>query len=233
MCKDTKKEELPTWSYEGNTGPEHWGELAPEYSLCKTGKRQSPVNLGAAEPKKLPTLHINYAPEKLRLKNTGRSFQVDSNRKSMAYAFDSAYALIGFHAHSPAEHRIGDDEFALEFHMVHSSPGEGLAVIAAFATVGEHNPNLDTILDNLPAAAGEAVTTDILFNPVSLLPKFRGYYTYDGSLTTPPGTEGVLWLLLKKPIEVSAEQVERLTDLFGSTNRPVQPLNDRKVWSST
>jgi carbonic anhydrase len=220
------------WSYSGDTGPEKWGELSPAYSACKLGRMQSPIDLGAAEPKKLPPLLVNYGAAPLHVRNTGRTIEVVSDGQGAVYAFDGAYHMSGFHFHAPGEHVVNGERFPLEVHFVHQSPGEGRAELAAFYKVGDHNANMDVILDNLPGRAGEERKAKLAFNPLSIITKFRVYYTYYGSLTEPPCSENVLWLALKKPSELSEAQLEKFTTLLGQNSRPLQPLNDRKVWIS-
>jgi carbonic anhydrase len=140
---------------------------------------------------------------------------------------------VQYHFHAPSEHRVNGKSYEMELHLVHKSAIGELAVIGVFIKRGRTHPTLDRLLDQAPReASGKVSNQEILIDPNLLLPTARVYFHYQGSLTTPPCSEGVRWFVLKEPQEASAEQIARFSALFaGGTARPVQPLNSRFVFS--
>lgn len=219
--------EPPAWSYHGDTGPAHWTDLHRDYALCGCGRAQSPIDLpDAAVDPSLPPLEWDYHETWLRVDNKGTTIEVPVSSGSVVVD-NKSWRLRQFHFHSPAEHRVQGTLHDLELHLVHSRPGHKLVVGALFR-IGDEHPGLAAIWRHLPPEPGIR-RTDVNFEVTALLPTDRSYLTYDGSLTTPPCTEGVRWIMLTAIQEVSAEQVKAYLDIIGPSNRPVQPLNDRRV----
>ena len=220
------------WSYEGENGPQAWGKLKPEFNVCAIGKRQSPINIedtatlqGPAEP-----LQFNYTPSNGVVVNNGHTIQVDLNGDNTLTARGSVYKLIQFHFHTPSEEQVNYRSFAMVAHLVHKNPEGQLAVVAVLLESGAANPLINTVWTYMPLDMNDRVRTppDAL-DMKDLLPKDQRYYQFIGSLTTPPCTEGVLWMVLKQPTQLSREQIKLFQKLFPNNARPVQPINGRPV----
>ncbi|AGX88624.1 carbonic anhydrase [Candidatus Symbiobacter mobilis CR] len=220
------------WSYSGDTGPHAWGRLKPEFATCATGKRQAPINietsstlLGPAEP-----LQFDYHPSGGTVTNNGHSIQVDVYGENILVVRGVAYRLIQFHFHAPSEEQINFRSFPMVAHLVHKSADDRLAVIAVLLDQGTANPLIDKVWTYMPLDMGDTVRMpqDIV-DVNELLPKDRRYYQFLGSLTTPPCTEGVLWMVLKQATTLSREQIRMFQQLYPQNARPVQPLNGRVV----
>jgi carbonic anhydrase len=217
------------WSYEGATGPAHWGSLSPDYALCSTGRRQSPIDIKERTPRDLPNISFNYQATPIEIVNNGHTVQVNCAPGSFIEADGQRFNLAQFHFHSPSEHHLNGRGAAAEMHLVHKSASGGLAVVAVMIEEGAHNPNFDPVWNNLPARAGPAVRLSATIDAAKLLPADPRTYRYDGSLTTPPGTEGVKWCIMIRPVTLSSGQLATFRSIFNGNNRPTQPLNGRIV----
>lgn len=222
----------PHWGYEGEHGPQAWARLKPEFGACATGTRQSPVHIedhatlqGPAEP-----LVIRYNPSGGSVVNNGHTIQVDLLGDNTLVVRGTEYRLVQFHVHHPAEERINNKGFAMVMHLVHRSPEGKLAVLAVLLDPGPANPLISTVWTHMPLDVMDRVRLpgDII-DVNELLPQDRRYYQFMGSLTTPPCSEGVLWLVLKQPMTLSREQLRLFAQIFPMNARPVQPLNGRVV----
>lgn len=241
-----------TWGYKGNIGPEYWAKLNPNFALCATGKTQSPVNI--MKKFKFSTnfkLTVNYEPAPLIIMddgptslqigsvqtiiNEGHGIQVnfhDEYAKKESIIFDSnTYLLKEIHFHSPSENQLHGRGFPLEIHFVHQGENGKLAVIGVFVDGGNPNPALQKIIDHLPKEPGkEFEIANEKINPLDLLPVKKNYYSFMGSLTTPPCSEGVQWILMDDVITASPAQILQLRQAANGANaRTVQPLNYRAV----
>ena len=222
----------PHWSYEGDEGPDHWGELAPEYLMCSEGWNQSPINLVDEVHADLPELEFEYYSTNINEINNGHSIQQNIKPGSFLRVPERNlnFELKQFHFHSPSEHTIDGKSFAMEIHFVHADKEGGLAVVGVLIDEGEEHPVLSQLWAFMPENPGETSQKPIGIEETDLLPPTREYYSYSGSLTTPPCTEGVRWVVLKTPIQASAGQIAAFKDRVGSaTNRPVQPANARMI----
>ncbi len=228
------------WGYHGDLGPDAWGKLTDShgqiaYPLCGEGKAQSPIDI-AAKGKKGPKpklIRFNYKAVPLKIKNNGHTIQVDYAKGSTATVDGKTYNLLQFHFHRPSEHTVDGKSFPMEGHLVHAK-GSGadmkLAVVGFLMVAGKNNPALQAIWKHMPKKKGSVTVKGKKINAAKLLPKNRSYFAYDGSLTTPPCSEGVKWHVLKQAIQVSPKQVKQFGAIFdGVTNRPVQALNGRTV----
>ncbi|MEP7284179.1 MAG: carbonic anhydrase family protein [Chloroflexota bacterium] len=221
------------WTYEGDTGPQHWGDLDPKFAVCAQGRAQSPIDIAAPQGVNLADVAINYQPTALNVVNTGETIKINYDAGSSIVYNEITYNLVQFHFHHPSEHTIKGKAFDLELHLVHQNAAGNLAVIGVLITKGKtDNPAFAPIFDNLPAQAGSTAVA-VKLNAADLLPKDRRYYTYLGSLTTPPCTQGVRWLLLTTPIELSEKQIQTFSTIFHLNARPVQALNNRDVLQDT
>jgi carbonic anhydrase len=222
------------WSYAGDDGPERWGDLDPSYELCKIGAAQSPVDLPAASARHGPgPLSPRWDPVPLQLTNNGHAIQVDDAASSSFIVEGTTYRLVQFHFHSPSEHTMGGRRFGAEMHLVHKSEGGRLLVVAILFGIGAENASLAAVWKAMPAHPGPSASVPgVSIDLGSLLPKEPRYMRYDGSLTTPPCTEGVTWLVVEPDPsqQLSPEQIEALrASTQPTTNRPVQRLGSREV----
>ena len=222
----------PHWSYEGDTGPQAWGKLKPDFNVCAIGKRQSPINIedgatlqGPAEP-----LQFHYQASGASVVNNGHTIQVDMLGENHITVRGTNYKLVQMHFHHPSEERVNFKSFAMVAHLVHKNPEGQLAVVAVLLEPGAANAVINTVWTYMPLDTGDRVRmpTDSL-DLTALLPTDQRYYQFLGSLTTPPCTEGVLWMVLKTPTTISREQIKLFSQLFPNNARPVQPLNSRPV----
>ena len=217
------------WGYVGESGPARWGDLSADYAACREGRLQSPVNLRETAQADLPELVFDYELEPLMLGNNGHTLQMNFAPGSMLRVGGDAYQLVQFHFHVPAEHLLRGEPFPMAIHMVHQSEGGDLAVVGLLVQRGAANPVFAPLFEDLPGEKGASrrVTSDL--DAEALLPEEKDYFTYPGSLTTPPCTEGVRWIVLEEPIEASPEQIKALSAVIGGSNRPIQPLGPREV----
>ncbi len=217
------------WGYKGEIGPDRWGDLCVDYKLCKSGKAQSPIDIRKTVKTDLPPVEVNYSEIPLTVLNNGHTIQVNCESGGYVIYNGKKYNLLQFHFHTPSEHLFNGQVFPLELHLVHSDEEGNLLVIGVMLKEGSENPVIKKVWNFMPLEKGEVTKEDVKINPEQLLPESRGYYTYDGSLTTPPCSEGVTWIVMKEGIEVSKEQIDRFRSVYDLNARPVQPLNERVV----
>lgn len=218
------------WTYEGEEGPDHWGEINPDYAVCGTGKSQSPIDVKAAEGDDLTNISFHYQPSEVNILNNGHTVQVNYDGGSYIELDGVRYDVAQFHYHAPSEHAVDGKLFAAELHIVHKNADGGLAVVGILLDEGAQNEALQPFIENLPAKESEVADAGVKINAADFLPAVQTTYRYSGSLTTPPCSEGVNWLLMTTPVEISTAQLSALTSLFDhGNNRPVQPLNDRPL----
>ncbi len=220
----------PHWGYTGATGPEHWGDLESDFAACSHGHRQSPIDIHNAKPADLPPIQFDYKRTGLHVVDNGHTIMVNVDPGSSILVGKQRFALVQFHFHKPSEEHVDGKEFPMVVHLVHKDDKGHLAVVAVLLTSGDSNGVVELVWGSLPQAGGEpsdfpAVTLD----PAGLLPRERGYYTFEGSLTTPPCTEGVTWFVMKTPVTVSTSEIDRFGKRYPGNARPVQPQNDRAV----
>ncbi|MDF1752289.1 MAG: carbonic anhydrase family protein [Verrucomicrobiales bacterium] len=218
------------WSYDGPTGPSHWGELNPEWILAKSGKKQSPINLSkSSQTTDLPILTADYQATPLNLTNNGHTIVQSYSEGSSASISGNSYQLAQFHFHHTSEHTVDGNYFDMECHLVHKNEEGNLLVVGVLIKAGKENEFLKQFWSDLPQEEGKSSTATLQINVEDLLPDDLSYYHYQGSLTTPPCTEGVQWYVLSDPIEASVGQIAAFSAIFPKNNRPVQNLFDRKV----
>jgi carbonic anhydrase len=219
----------PHWAYEGHGGPAEWGTLAPEYAACSIGKEQSPVDLTKPIAAMMADPVVAWRPVPLKVLNNGHTIQVDCTNGGTMTLDGDAFNLLQFHFHHPSEHTIDGAAFDMECHFVHKAADGRLAVLGVMMVAGPANPALEAVWRVMPDKGGETVQAEGLLDPSSLLPKQAVTFRYAGSLTTPPCTEVVQWVVHREPVTASAEQLARFAKLFSNNARPVQPLNRRKL----
>ncbi|HEX2328983.1 MAG TPA: carbonic anhydrase family protein [Candidatus Angelobacter sp.] len=218
------------WSYSGEAGPEHWGELSRENSACKAGHEQSPIDIQTAERGSPQPIQFDYQPSPLNIVNNGHSIQVNYSPGSKISVGGTDYEVVQFHFHQPSEEEVQGRRYDMVMHIVHKDNEGHLAVVAVLMNTGRENAALQQVWNHLPASPGDQYEIgDISVNLSSLLPGPKGYYTFDGSLTTPPCTEGVRWFVLKTPVQLSGAQLAAFSRLYPDTARPIQPTNGRKI----
>ncbi|HYB33216.1 MAG TPA: carbonic anhydrase family protein [Steroidobacteraceae bacterium] len=220
----------PHWSYSGENGPDHWASEDPAFATCGVGKRQSPIDIKSAVAKSLPPIEFAYQPTPLTVTDTGHSMQVNAATGSGGITVGGEhYDLLQFHFHRPSEERIHGRRYALVAHLVHRNAKGELAVVAVLIRQGKTNAFLKPVFDSFPSGKPETSVAGATLQLGELLPAQRGYYTFEGSLTTPPCTEHVRWFVLKSPVEASAAQVQQYAAHYPDNARPVQPLNGRLI----
>ena len=217
------------WSYEGEEGPEHWGELDPSYALCADGSAQTPIDIVTPSSAALADPEFAYEAGTAVVENTGRTILANASPGSELRVDREEYPLAQVHFHAPSEHTIDGARSPVEAHFVHETEDERLAVVSVLLTAGESsNEAWQPFIDALTIdEGGESIEADLDWR--AMLPADPSTIRYSGSLTTPPCTEGVSWLLMQQPVAVSAEQIGAFETAYSKNNRPVQPLNDRIV----
>lgn len=218
------------WSYTGHEGPEYWGTLDAKYSSCDKGVNQSPINLTGFIDSDLPALHLVYESGGHEIFNNGHTIQINYQPGSWFRIDSRVYELKQFHFHSPSENHINGKSYPMEMHLVHADTEGKLAVVAVMFEEGSENETLKTIWSAMPEVAGNTNVLPSIVSVDGLLPVNREYYRFNGSLTTPPCTEGVLWLVMKQPVTITKEQISQFTDVMHQqNNRPVQQINARPI----
>jgi len=221
------------WGYTGKIGPEYWGELSPEYRFCKEGKNQSPIDINREVSVRafLPDLKVHYSKGATYVLNNGHTIKVVVEGKDNYVLIDGKkFYLKQFHFHAPSEHTVNGKNYPFEAHFVNLDDEGNITVLGVFFKVGKENAELEKIWEEMPEEVGEKEKLEKRVRIGALLPKDKSYYRYNGSLTTPPCSEGVRWIVFKKPLQMSKEQLEKFRKVMGvDNNRPVQPINARKV----
>jgi carbonic anhydrase len=220
------------WSYRGATGPSHWGSLDPTFALCSRGSKQSPIDLRHARPAALPPIKLGYRPLRATPLNNGHTIQFPFENGSSIEIRGHRYKLSQFHFHAPAEHLLSGRRFEMELHLVHMDAAKNAAVLGVLIRRGRANPAFERLFAHLPHHEGKGRRLARPFDPARMLPRGGGrapYFAYDGSLTTPPCTQGVHWMVFRQPVELSGAQIARFRAIFPHDSRPVQPLRGRQL----
>ena len=224
--------DAPHWSYAGPAGPGHWAELSPAFEACARGHAQSPVDIRKAVTATLPTLRWDYGTADPSIVNNGHTVQVDLPPGQHLAIGDRRYDLVQFHFHTPSENAMQGRRAPMEVHFVHRDEQGRLAVVAVLLRAGKHNEAFAPVFAHLPRG-GERVTVEGLhLDLAALLPRNFGYFRFQGSLTTPPCSEGVDWIVLKEPMTLGADQIRAFRRLFRANARPLQPIDGRTVEAS-
>ncbi|MEO6278168.1 carbonic anhydrase family protein [Roseateles sp.] len=232
---DTHPAHPAHWSYSGATGPAKWSAVDEKFGSCALGHAQSPINIRTADVQSaaLPAISFDYKPTPLKIIDNGHTVQVNMAPGSSITVGGTRYELLQFHFHKPSEERVDGKAYSLVAHLVHKSEAGNLAVVAVLMDKGAKQPLIQAVFDNLPKVKEqESSVAGLGIDLNALLPDNRAYYSFAGSLTTPPCSEGVSWFVLKTPVQVSAEQIARFGRAYALNARPVQPLNGRVVQSS-
>jgi carbonic anhydrase len=226
------------WTYEGPAGAEHWGDLDPDYAPCKDGKEQSPIDIRYAEKAHLPALRFDYRSGPLKyLINNGYTIRTnyhdDTGAGNFLVVAGKRYHLTQFHFHRPSEEYIHGRPYDMVVHLMHEAADGTVVAVAVLLKAGDANSTIQRLWDHMPMTEGkEQEIPGVQVNPAGLLPRDYAYYTYMGSITAPPCTEGVTWFVLKTPVDISEEQISAFAGLYPHDVRPLQPLNGRVVRES-
>lgn len=218
------------WNYQNI---DHWGELSRDYRLCSAGRQQTPIDLRFVTAKEPYQPTFDYRPVPLKIRHNGRTILVQTEKGGTMSFHGENWDLLQFHFHHPGEHQIEGQSFPLEIHLVHRNARGNLAVVGIFARSGAFNPYLQTIWDYLPQEpCPETIIPDTWVNVGLLLPQNSDFYEYLGSLSTPPCSENVLWLVWQNAIEISSQQLQQFAEIFPHNARNIQPLNGRSILHS-
>lgn len=221
------------WAYNGKDGPKRWGTLDPAFAECKLGHHQSPIDIRHTEKDDLPQIQFDYKPSPLSVVDNGHTVMVNYALGSFITVGDHRYQLTQFHFHHPSEEHINGKGYDMVIHLVHSDGSGNLAVVAVLLKPGKVNAALQAVWDHVPKEKDKVAAVEgMSINAADLLPADHGYYTFVGSLTTPPCTEPVTWYVMKTPEEISGGEVEAFARIYPHDSRPVQKLDGRVVRES-
>ena len=235
FSKTIHEHQIP-WGYDGEQGPENWGKLSPKFRVADEGKQQSPIDIRIQHVQRaeLPSLRFAYRQEeRIEIVNNGHAIQHNDAPGSFLHFGDHVYALEQFHVHVPSEHTIDGRHADMEIHLVHRAASGEVAVVAVLVNRGTETSIRTPLYKELPSTPDEVVeVTNTAASPADLLPTDHSYFTYMGSFTTPPCTEGVRWIVMSSPIRIHPEALAEHRRAIGKNNRPLQPLHKREVQSS-
>ena len=220
------------WDYYGKTGPLGWGKLDPAYKVCADGKEQSPIDIhGAKLNKALQPIEFHYMAASVELENTGNTIRINVKPGSYIVAGGVRYDLQQFHFHHPGEEAVNGKLSDMDVHLVHKSADGKVAVLAVRLSEDRGDPNalLAALWEHLPTTPGKTEKDADMINPGGLLPGDRGYWTYMGSLTAPPCTEGVRWFVFEQPVSISRTQLRTFAALYKINSRPLQDAHGRRI----
>ena len=221
-----------TWSYEGETGPANWGKINAAWTKCGTGSRQSPIDLRDGMKVDLEQITFDYKPSGFNVVDNGHTVQVTVGGGNFLTVQNRSYELVQFHFHRPSEERVNGKGFEMVVHMLHKDPEGRLAMLAVLLERGKANSMIQTVWNNLPLEKLDVVSPNVVLDVAEMLPQRRDYYTFMGSMTTPPCNEGVLWLVMKQPMQASPAQMALFSRLYPLNARPVQASSGRMIKES-
>jgi carbonic anhydrase len=222
-------EDSPHWTYEGEHGAEHWGDLSPDFIQCKVGVNQSPINIVDSVETDLPPLILDYTSKTVDLVNNGHTAQLSVEPGSYLRVEGEEFELLQFHLHVPSEHHVNGEQFLLEAHFVHQNSRGELAVIGVLYSEGEDPEKLAKFISVIPTEVSKPTPLVFPLKELELYGIDKDYYRYNGSLTTPPCSEGVRWYVLKDIQHISKKRRDRFNLLIGDDARGPQPINARPV----
>ena len=222
------------WTYQAPNGPAQWGDLDAAYATCKTGARQSPIDIKDAVKAELAPIRFDYKLSPLRIVNNGYTVQINYEPGSSITVNGAVYNLVQFHFHHPSENEIDGQRFDMELHLVHKNAEGRVAVVAVMLKKGAESAPIRDLWTYLPKEIGkEAEHKKVRLNAEDFLPNERNYYKFSGSITIPPCTEGVDWYVMRQPVEVSPSQIAAFAKLFPDNARPLEPTNGRPIQESS
>ena len=224
-------EQTVEWSYSGAGGPENWASLSADNASCGNGAQQSPIDITGYSQGSSPPLSFSYRKEAESVSNLGTKVEAIYPTGNRLGFGERTYQLESVHPHTPSEHHIDGKSYPLELHLLHSQVFGDVAVVSMMFDIGDANPVVQEIIDNVPGEIGTSEVTGVL-NALGLTPTDLGYYSYKGSITTPPCAEPVDWFVMLEIGTVSQAQVDALKAITGDNNRPLQPDNGRAIATS-
>jgi carbonic anhydrase len=219
----------PNWGYSGKTNSSTWGKLSPNFGKCESGMAQSPIDIKGAKKGSSTPITFNYKSSPLVVVDNGHSIQANYAPGSSMTVGGEKYELLQFHFHTPSEHQIAGKASAMEVHLVHRNAAGKLAVVGVMMNKGKEHPLIARVWQAIPPADKTNTFKNIPINAADLLPATKSYYSYAGSLTTPPCTEGVKWHVLTTGISLSSKQIAIFKKLYPVDARPIQPIGDRQI----
>ena len=222
----------PHWSYGAEGGPAEWARLKPEFATCGTGQRQSPIDIREGIRVELEPVKFDYRPAGFNVVDNGHTVQVNLGAGNTIEVNQRRYELVQFHFHRPSEERINGRQYDMVAHLVHKDLDGRLAVVAVLIERGGAHPVVQQVWNSLPLEKNDTMVGPAPLNPALLLPQDKRYYTYMGSLTTPPCSEGVLWMVMKQPVSLSDEQLAIFARLYPMNARPIQSASGRLIKES-
>jgi len=235
-----KKECFEHFNYDSSTheGPADWANYcvaAGVVNECGSTVRQSPINIvNAVSDDNLTDLSTTYANSSTDILNNGHTIQFNYNGTATLNFDGEVFSLLQFHFHAESEHTVVGSHHPLEAHLVHKSASGNLAVIGVLFELGDENAFLAQFIDNLPEHKDDTyVNASLSYNALSLLSAGDSYFNYDGSLTTPPCSEIVEWIVMENPLEASQTQLDAFSNILHNNFRPIQPLNGRVIGHHT
>lgn len=217
------------WGYGGDEGPQHWGDISADYHTCKAGQSQSPIDISNAAAAELSAIEFHYSPSKINLVNNGHTIQENYDEGSYIVVNGKQYKLLQFHFHAPSEHTFNGQPRSMVAHLVHKADDGELAVIGVTFNTADDNAVVAALWNHMPMHAGDKASDEATINAADLLPANHAYINYSGSLTTPPCSEGVNWMVLQEAVNASEAQVNKFNSTIGTNVRPTQGLNGREV----
>ena len=220
------------WAYNGSAGPQTWANLKPEFALCSNGQRQSPIDIRGGLSVDLEPVRFEYQASRFAVVDNGHTVQVNLAQGNAIEVGGKRYELLQFHFHRPSEERIDGRQFEMSLHLVHKDDQGRLAVVGLLFDKGPPQPVLQQVWNNLPLEKGEEAQASSALDLAELLPADRRYYTYMGSLTTPPCSEGVKWIVMRQPVTLTKEQIEIFARMYPMNARPIQSASGRRIMQS-
>jgi carbonic anhydrase len=226
------EESHPHWSYDGATGPDKWGGLDAADTACASGDQESAIDITGPISARQPPLEISWTKRSDTIVNNWHTIQPNFVEGDTLRLGDRSYRLTQFHFHHPSEHLVDGKASAMEAHLVHAAEGGALAVVGVFMISGKSNRVFNQIVSTMPAQEGPSATADPAIDPNRLLPAQRTRYHYEGSLTRPPCSQTVDWLVLTHAMEVAEDHLARFAKLYPMNARPIRKLDRRFILSS-
>jgi carbonic anhydrase len=225
-----KKPKVLNWQYKGSNGPEFWGDLSPEFVSCKVGRNQSPIDINKTTittPKPLKTFQRFPATD---ISNNGYTVLANFKSGNFMVVDSIMYQMTQVRFHTPSENTIMGKSFPLEAQFEHVDPEGNIAILVVMFEEGPENKAVAKLWKQMPKTKGQTKALQANLLAGELMPRKKEYYRYSGSLTTPPCSEGVIWVVMKSTMTASASQIEAFKKVMRhDNNRPVQPLNGRIV----
>jgi carbonic anhydrase len=220
------------WDYAGAGGPQAWSSLKPEFAACSGGQRQSPIDIRGGLAVDLEPVRFEYQSSRFAVVDNGHTVQVNLPQGNAIEVGGKRYDLLQFHFHRPSEERIDGRQFEMSLHLVHKNEQGQLAVVGLLFDKGQANAVMQQVWNNLPLEKNDEFQASSTMELNDLLPNDRRYFTYMGSLTTPPCSEGVKWIVMRQPVTLAKDQIEIFARMYPMNARPIQAASGRRIMQS-